>query len=267
MTRKCFFVQRIDPQERVILLDEGTSHHIENVLRLKAGTSIELRDGFGNGWHGVLLGTRGRGVEVELAAAQPLRTESPLHLTLVLAFSRSDRMELVLRQATQLGVNRFLAFRAERSQYGLSGGQAARRIERWSKIVREALCQSGRSVMPEVSVVAGVDECLESLGIEGMGISVACLRLLAWEDEPEGGLLKLWRARPACKDVIAAVGPEGGWTSGEIERFRQADYHTVRLGPRVLRLETAALALLASVQMMWGDLGVSIEKDESHEMP
>jgi len=255
MTRKCFFIDRIDPREDYVILNDRSAHHMESVLRMGDGDSVELRDGAGNAWRGVLAGREGGGIRIRLGEKRHVRNESPLNLTLALAFARSDRMELVLRQATEIGVHRLIAFRAQRSQYGLSGAQAAKKRERWEKIAREALCQCGRMRLPEIHLLSDVPEFISQV-MKSEGHDEGCgLRIVAWEEERRQNLLGLWRSFPECSELLVVVGPEGGWTPGEVEQFERAGFHSVRLGTRTLRFETAALALVTSAQLLWGDLG------------
>ena len=163
-------------------------------------------------------------------------------------------MELVLRQATEIGVHRFVAFRAQRSQYKLSAAQAEKRKERWSKIAREAMCQCGRMRLPEITVHHDVNELIAESARWSPG-GEAGLKILTWEAERHQSLKRLWQEFPDCRRTLAVVGPEGGWTQDEVDRFRAAGFHLVHLGPRTLRLETAAIAFLSSAQVLWGDLG------------
>jgi 16S rRNA (uracil1498-N3)-methyltransferase len=254
MTRKCFFVDRIDPCEDSVILGDRAAHHVESVLRMGEGDAIELCDGAGNGWKGVIAGREAGGVRICLREKQLPRNESPLNLTLGLAFARSDRMELVLRQATEIGVHGFMAFRARRSQYGLSGGQAAKKRERWEKIAREAMCQCGRMKLPEIHLISDLPEFIHKVTSKGNEAGDG-LRIVAWEEERGQNLMGVWRSFPECRELTVVVGPEGGWTPGEVEQLQGAGFHSVHLGTRTLRFETAALALVTSVQLLWGDLG------------
>jgi 16S rRNA (uracil1498-N3)-methyltransferase len=253
MTRKCFFIDRIDPGEKCVKLTEEVSHHVESVLRLKSGDPVELRDGRGRAWQGVIADVKRGKVHIQVGSEQHLHNESSLKFTMALAFSRSDRMELVLRQATEIGVFRFVAFRAERSQYALSGPRLFKRKVRWSKIAREALCQCGRIKLPEICVVPDVPELI-SMASNWDSEGVPGLRILASEDGMGRGLLDVWRVSPVCNQVIGVVGPEGGWAQREVDSFLEAGFEAVHLGPRTLRMETAAIALSASIQLLWGDL-------------
>ena len=252
MSRKCFFVDRVEPGQDFVVLDECCAHHTETVLRLKSGDPVELRDGCGNAWQGEIAQTGGGTVRVRLCERRDIEVESRLELTLAMALARQDRMDLVVRQATELGVSRLVAFRAERSQYGLSGRQAEKRLGRWIKIAQGALCQCCRTKLPEVIYLSGVPELLAQAGLwqEGTG---GLLKVLAREEERQQNLMGLWRQLPDSRRILAVVGPEGGWTGAEENRFVGAGFHSIHLGPRILRLETAAVTLVSLAQLLWGD--------------
>lgn len=254
MTRKCFLIDRQDAAGGEVSLGEDVAHHVRNVLRLRPGDRIEVRDGQGHAWDAVLMEMAGREVRVALGEKKLAQVESPLQLTLALAFSRADRMELVVRQATEMGVHRFIAFPAERSGYRLPGAQMAKRSERWRRIAREALCQCGRMNLPEIQIFPDLAQFVSGpcsvLAAEGRG-----MRILAREDGERSSLPALFESCRLCREMLVAVGPEGGWSQREGELLVEAGFHPVHLGPRTLRLETATVALLAAVQMLWGDLG------------
>lgn len=255
MTHRRFFCDRIEEGADGIVLTGAEARHAASALRLQPGDEIELRDGRGAAWEGIISGVKGAAVHVRLTGKRELGSESSLDLTLALAYARSERMELALRQATELGVARIAVFRAERSQYGLAGEKAGKREERWRKIVQAALCQCGRARTPELVFLSCVDDLLAGPQEWQTGARSGGLGILALESEKEESLLSLWQKFPSQRKVLMAVGPEGGWTQGEMERFMSADFHKIHLGPRVLRLETAAAAVVAAAQLLWGDLG------------
>ena len=267
MTRRRFFVEKVNSGEEYVTLSKAVAHHIENVLHLKPGESVELRDGQGSSWNARIVEAGCGLVRVQLLETLQLENESPLDLTLAMGLARSDRMELIVRQATELGVKHLVAFRARRSQYGLSGKQAEKRAERWCKIAREALCQSGRGSLPRISLVGDVDDLIAAVSQWGAGGDTSDLKILACEQEQVRSLVEVKRRFPVCGSLVAVVGTEGGWTDEEMARFQMAGYKAVHLGPRILRFETAAVALVSSVQLLWGDFGgMSSKGVESHEM-
>jgi 16S rRNA (uracil1498-N3)-methyltransferase len=254
MTRKCFYTELIDHSQGQAVLEDQTAHHVKNVLRMKTGETLEIRDGRGRGWKGFIREMGGGKVWIQLVESVAPTIESSLDLTLGLPLARSDRMDLIVRQATEIGSTRLIIFKAERSQYALSESQARKRRDRWMKIAHEAMCQCGRMRAPEISICMGVPEFL-SLVEEVARPGAVGLRIIAVEENGGQNILSLWRACPIYGQVSAVVGPEGGWAPFEVSRFVESGFQPVHLGPRILRFETAAAVLLTSSQMLWGDFG------------
>jgi 16S rRNA (uracil1498-N3)-methyltransferase len=256
MTRKCFYIEGVNPSEATVLLTGQAAHHMENVLRLKAGDHVELRDGRGNGWLGIIEEQKAAGLVIRLAGRQLLPSESGVELTLAMGYARSDRMDWVFRQATELGVARLITFRSRRSQYTLSASQMKKRRERWLRIAREAMCQCGRSRTPGIHVLADLQELMATIQ-EWEENGVKALKVFAREGESRGNLMELWRNTSSLRSILMLIGPEGGWAPEEVDQLERARFHAVHLGPRILRLETAAIAIIASAQLLWGDLGTT----------
>jgi len=254
MTRKCFFGRNGLAENGLITLPRETARHLESVLRSKPGDSVEIRDGEGHGWKGVIETMKEGAIQVRLLERQVLTNESCLVVTLALAFSRSEKMEEVIRHATELGVQRIAFFRARRSQYGLKGEKIHKKLERWEKIAQEALCQCGRGRLPEIVVFQETHDFLKEVSQEEM-LGPSGLKIVALETAAEESLVSLKRAVPSCEQALVVVGPEGGWTVEEVNLFKEYDFRSVHLGPRVLRLETAALAIVSCMQLLWGDFG------------
>lgn len=254
MTRRRFLINPQDIETGWVTLGPEVAHQVRTVLRLRSGDRIELRDGCGHAWEAVLGETTGREVRAAVGRKTSAPHPSPLLLTLALAFSRADRMELVLRQATEMGVDRFIAFPAERSEYRLAGPGVARRKERWQRIAGEALCQCGRMHLPAMEICADLGEFISSPWVTMMTERKG-LKILAREQGERWSLQALYESHQACREMLVVIGPEGGWSQREGERFLDGGFWPVHLGPRTLRLETAAVALLAAVQLLWGDFG------------
>lgn len=237
-----------------VTLRGGEAHHAVNVLRVRVGDVVEAGDGRGRVWKGIVTDMGEDGVRIRLTGEISTDIESRIEIMLALSLSRADRMELALRQATELGVTGFAGFRAARSQYGLPGDKANRRSERWERIVEQALCQCGRTVAPQLWILQNVADLLEHVRfLESERGEM--FKVMALEGSGGVGLLSLWRSFPKCSRVFAVVGPEGGWERREVDQFIEAGFQPVSLGPRVLRLETSATAFLSSIQLLWGDLG------------
>ena len=225
------------------LLDREESHHLTRVRRVRAGDPIEVVDGRGGCWSAI-LGPPGEGRQaVELREAHPEAGESALPITLLQALpDQAGRLEMVLRGVTELGVARFVPVIAARCQ----GADALRRRgvpARWQRILVEALKQCGRSRLP---VLEPVTPFAEAIASPCPGLSL----LLDPDGLPPAAL-----SRPtAARGVRLLIGPEGGFTTAERTAALAAGFLPVRLGPRTLRLETAALAGVALAQATWGDL-------------
>jgi 16S rRNA (uracil1498-N3)-methyltransferase len=254
MTRRCFLVENELEGAARITLGGAAAHHLRRVLRVRAGEQIEMRDGRGRAWLGRVTELGAREVGIQILERQYPASESSLAVTLAVAHARSERMEWIVRQATELGVHRLAAFRSARSQYGLDGDQAEKRRQRWSKIAREALCQCGRMTLPEIVLLPDVAALIENASA-WLAPFESRAAIVAWEGENRQGLSALRREVPECDAVWLTIGPEGGFSEGEVRLFRQAQFHILRLGPRILRFETAATSLIAAAQLLWGDLG------------
>lgn len=220
-------------------------HHARAVLRLRPGDGLTVTDGAGSEFR-VAIERLGRetGSAVVLERASPQR-EAPLSMTLVQAVPRGDRFALVLEKAVELGVSAIrpvISGRTVRS--GAGQGQAT---VRWRRIVEGALAQSGRTRLPELHMPVAWPQLVGDPGLPK-------LRLLLWE-KAQTGLHAILDRQIAPVDALVAVGPEGGWSPAEVGMALQAGFLAVRLGPRILRTETAGLAALAVLQHRWGDLG------------
>jgi len=175
--------------------------------------------------------------------------------------ARSDTMDLLIRQATELGVFRLAVFRAMRSQYALSGGQAEKKKQRWSRIAGEAICLSRRARSPEIDIFEDLDSFLTSFGVEDWAAQDS-LKLFALERKAGNGIRDLRRGSGTdIHRILAVLGPEGGWDSVETAALIGAGFRPVSLGPRTLRLETAAVAFVCSIQLLWGDMGADARQE------
>ena len=225
-------------------LPESAAAHVTRVLRLVAGDPITLFDGSGTDYDGVLRLVARSGVTVDVLDGRPVERESPLRVTLLQGVSRGPRMDTVMQKATELGVTVLQPVQAERGVVRLDAERGATRLEHWQRIVISACEQCGRSVVPEVLAPRPLDAALAGLEPGTIGLT------LDPRGEPSLDALLGTATR-----VALAVGPEGGFTAEEIGLLTQAGFRGFRLGPRILRTETAPLAALAILQYARGDLG------------
>ncbi len=226
------------------LLSEAATTHVTRVLRLTAGDPITLFDGTGIDYAATIVAPSRKGVTALVGAGEAVDRESPLQLTLLQGVSRGPRMDLVVQKATELGVSVIQPVLTGRSVVRLDAERSAARLQHWRNIVISACEQSGRSVLPEVR------EPLElAAALAGLGADTTRLML-----DPDGDI-SLGEMPAECRHIALAIGPEGGFTENERLIMTQAGLGRLRLGPRILRTETAPLAALSILQYARGDLG------------
>jgi 16S rRNA (uracil1498-N3)-methyltransferase len=226
-----------------ISLPEAAAYHVARVLRLRPGAPLVLFDGSGSDFRGEIVAVEGDRVSVLVGERAPGLRDSPLAITLVQAVSRGERMDWTLQKATELGVRRIQPVLSARSVVRLDEQQAEKKLRHWRAIVAGACEQSGRSTLPEVRVPLELRRYLSSSPREGQRLVLS-----------PGGPASLAGLGSAATRVEFLIGPEGGLDDGEIDAAATAGFLPVRLGPRVLRTETAGIVALAVLQALWGDL-------------
>lgn len=224
-----------------IPLPPEAAHHALVVLRLRTGAVLELFDGTGGSHRGHITATGRRTAEVQLDSFDPAGRESPLPVALAQGVSRGQHMDYTLQKAAELGVARIVPLLTARSNVRLDETRAQRRLEHWRRIVIGACEQCGRNRLPEVEAPQSLESWLQERP-PGM-----CLVL-----DPDAGQGLASLAPPAALTLLA--GPEGGLAQAEVCMALERGWQALRLGPRILRTETAAVAALAACQALWGDL-------------
>jgi 16S rRNA (uracil1498-N3)-methyltransferase len=227
-------------------LPEAVSHHAARVLRLKDGDTVVLFDGRG-GEYDARLVIAGRSQEsAETGERRDPERESPLRVTLVQAISSSDKMDLTIQKAVELGVTAIQPVFSAKSLVRLSGEREEKKLAHWRRIVIAACEQCGRNRLPEVREATSVEACSRMSGISGEAV----LRLLLSPDGKAG--LKAITLKTG-QAITLAAGPEAGFSDDEERVLQRAGFVPIRLGPRILRTETAALAALAALNALAGD--------------
>jgi 16S rRNA (uracil1498-N3)-methyltransferase len=231
----------------VLPLSEADLHHLRDVARLGAGEEIVVvAEGTA---HRVLLTGVGETAEGRVLEVLPARMLA--RLTLVQGLAKGEKMDDVVRQATELGVSRIIPFAAERSVVRLDGAKAAARVERWRRIAGEAAKQAQRIDLPSVRSIAKLEDLA--------GMLASSVVLVAWEDaEAAPGIGDAIDSRlDPDTDVAVVVGPEGGLTPFEVTTLASAGATVVSLGGTVLRTETAGVVATALALYARGGLGAS----------
>lgn len=232
-----------------VTFDRDETRHLVRVLRLRAGDTVIASDGTGRELTVRLetVGESATGVVLGVAAG---RGESPLSVTLLQGIPKGDKMETIVRAATELGVARVWPVIADRTVVRLEPNRWRERSRRWQRVAREATKQCGRAVIPEVEPPQPLQAWFDALGPAAGGE----LRLCLWEGDAPPLCTVLDRAHGAARALVL-VGPEGGLAAGEVEGARAAGFVIASLGRRILRTETAGPAIVAVLQWVLGDLG------------
>ncbi len=242
MAEPRFYIPQSLAEGMRLALPATAAHHAARVLRLRSGDAVTLFNGQGGEYAARIAAVGKHDVDVEIGRHDPIERESPLTVTLVQAISSGERMDLTIQKAVELGVARIVPVESERSVVRLQGERARKRLEHWRQVVVSACEQCGRNRIPEVRMASALDAWLATKEDDA-----ARWVLLPGADT---ALRDLPRPQPL---IELLVGPEGGLTHAEADAARRSGYQAVRLGPRVLRTETAAPALLSALQALWGD--------------
>lgn len=224
-------------------LDKETAHHLLNVLRLKPGAAVMLFDGRGGEFQGNLAASGKDWVEIEIGIHHAIQRESALRITLGQAISRGERMDYTIQKAVELGVQNIQPLDTERSLVRLDTERLNKKLRHWQEIACSAAEQSGRESVPRVHAVLPLSAWFAALG--------GNRSKLVLDPQATQGLTAL----SAASEVCLLAGPEGGLSDPEVLAAVNAGFTGIRLGPRILRTETAAVACLAALQTLWGDLG------------
>ncbi|WP_295682606.1 16S rRNA (uracil(1498)-N(3))-methyltransferase [uncultured Nevskia sp.] len=223
-------------------LPDDAARHVAQVLRMKIGEPLTLFNGDSGEYAATITATGRRDVSVSVDRFEPVDRESRLDITLAQCVSKGERMDYTVQKAVELGVTRILPLLSERSVVKLDAERWDKKLEHWRGIAVSACEQSGRTRLPEVLPVQKLEAWLAS--------SDQALRLVLAPTESVS-----LRSLPAATKIALLIGPEGGLSDNEIAAARRAGCVGIGLGPRVLRTETAGVAALAALQLLWGDLG------------
>lgn len=227
-----------------IELPENAANHLAKVLRLGVGDACVLFNGDGHDYPARLIAAGKRVVRVAIDQCITIDKESPLQLTLLQAIARGEKMDLILQKATELGVAALIPLNSQRSEVRLESARAEKRLAHWRGVVVSACEQCGRARVPGVGMPRALPQVLTALAEGG-------LRLLL---DPDATATLSQLSPGPSEAVCLAVGPEGGWSLQDIEQLHAAGFKGVRLGPRVLRTETAGIAAISILQARLGDL-------------
>lgn len=220
----------------------AAAHHVARVLRLREGDALTLFDGQGGERTARVSRIAREEVEASIVATLPVERESGLPIRLVQCLQAGDKMDLTIQKAVELGVSSIVPLASKRAVVRLDAERAEKRLRHWRQVVIAACEQCGRNRIPELFAVEPIERFLARPAASGglrLHLSPAASDSLSTLEKPVS--------------VELLVGPEGGLTSDEVAAARQAGFVALRLGPRVLRTETAGLAALSAIHARWGD--------------
>jgi len=227
-----------------IALPDGAASHLLRVLRLDVGDDCVLFNGDGHDYDARVLSAGKRGGEVEVTGMRAVDVESPLRIVLVQGIARGEKMDWILQKATELGVAGFVPVCSERSEVKLEGERAGKRLAHWRSVVVSACEQSWRARVPEVAAPLALAAALQALPADNLRLSL--------DPGTQADVASL--PAPGERSVVVAIGPEGGWSPRDRATLADAGFTGLRLGPRILRTETAGIAAIAALQSRFGDL-------------
>ncbi len=245
MRRARFFVRQPISVGQTLSLPQFAADHAVRVLRMRDGDAITLFNGDGHDYSGRLACVRKGNVDVQVDIQESVNVESPLAVTLVQAIVRGEKMDWILQKATELGAVRIVPVTSERSEVKLGEERADKRHARWLHVIESACEQCGRSRVPELALPQGLAQYAGALPAASDGALRLCLH-----PEAAFGLSQL----EVPMTVTIAIGPEGGFSDRDLSILDQVGFTRLRLGPRVLRTETAGTVAMAALQACCGDM-------------
>lgn len=226
-----------------LALPETAANHLARVLRLREGDACVLFNGDGHDYDARLTAISKRGVVADIVVARAIDNESPLRVILLQGIARGEKMDLILQKSTELGVAAIIPVMAERTEVKLDAERTEKRVAHWRSVIASACEQSGRARLPSLSAPASLADAARDVGTGATKLTL----------DPTGDVA-LATVEIASGAVVVAIGPEGGWSPRDRDTLSAAGFTGLRLGPRILRTETAGLAAIAALQSRFGDL-------------
>jgi 16S rRNA (uracil1498-N3)-methyltransferase len=227
----------------LLTLPNAAAHHVARVLRLGPGDAVRVFNGDGTEWDAQIVSSHKADVSVRVSECYERDVEAPLRVLLAQGISSRERMELTLQKAVELGVAEIQPLETRRSVVRLREERASRRVEHWQNLVIAACEQCGRNRVPVVHPIESLADWFGAIGRQGSEQRIML----------SPGAAQRLRDLPEPEHVTLLIGPEGGLAPEEQELALACGFQPVRLGPRILRTETAAMAAMAAMHALWGD--------------
>jgi 16S rRNA (uracil1498-N3)-methyltransferase len=224
-----------------LLLNENASHYLSKVLRMQEGRELIVFNGQGGEYSAAIREVGKKQISIQINQFTEDNRQSPLDLHLAIGISRGERMDWVLQKATELGVTHIIPLITERTEVKIKGEKQDKKMQHWQQIIISACEQCQRNLLPALHEPQLIDDWLKTVDTEYRFVL---------HHRNQQGLDSM--AKP--KSLTLLIGPEGGLTEEEIILAEHEKFQSLRLGPRVLRTETAPVAAISLVQYLWGDL-------------
>ncbi len=240
-----FFVEPKQIKGNIGEITGDDAHHIQRVLRLGIGEEITMCDSQGVDYQGLVQHVDKNLIEVKIVGTTPSQTEPKIQVSLLQGLPKASKMETIIQKCVELGIYEVVPITTIRTVVRLSDDRdVLKKAQRWQKVAEEAAKQSKRGIIPHVSKPVSMKQAIKECNAD--------LKLLFWEEEKELSLHKvLHNQETSPKSIAILVGPEGGLDISEVELAKQHGWVCVTLGSRILRTETAGMAVLAAIMYHW----------------
>lgn len=225
-----------------LALPETIGNHIVRVLRLKTGDAFNLFNGDGNDYPAEITAIDKKGATARILSCHAVNTESPLNIHLYQSIARGEKMDWILQKATELGVAAFTPMVSDRTEVKLDSERSDKKLNHWLGVIRSACEQSGRACLPAVHAPVSINQLNGAVKLD---------QAYYLDPEAADGINGL--VLGTASDLTLAIGPEGGFSERDIRLLQTAGFKGLRIGPRVLRTETAGIAAIAALQSRFGD--------------
>jgi 16S rRNA (uracil1498-N3)-methyltransferase len=241
-----FFINNPAEISDIIIISKPEFSHIVNVLRYNKGDYVNLFDPQGFEYEAkiIFISKKQKKIEAVIESKKLAQSESDINITVAQALLKESAMDDIIRPLTELGINKWIPFIAKRSVPKIKDENIKKKQKRWEKLAIEAVKQTERGIIPEISAILSFKEVLE-IGKKGD------LKIIFYEEEKK----PLNNVNLKIKDAFIIIGPEGGFSINEIKEAKNAGFETAGMGPRILKAPTAAISAVAIIQFLYGDMG------------
>ncbi len=235
-----FFVSPDQIRKNKITILGSDVNHIKNVLRLKTGNEINILDGTGKIYAVKIFSLTRDEIKCEITSWRSIKTESEIKVIIAQAIGKGGKMDLVIQKSTELGVIKIIPIQTERTVVKIKPERMQEKIERWRRIAKEAAEQCGRLVIPTIEKLIKFKELM-------LKVPEFDLALIPWELAREQSIKPVLQSNKRAKKILVLIGPEGGFSKEEVDEATKSGFIPVTLGKRILRTETAPLAILSMI--------------------